>query len=90
MDLDNMKFTKHESRTSASAGKAFIRCAAESVDEDGVITTATGFIQVVEGKEDALLAKLTSGERIVRFGNKLTNGNYETIVEKAEVEQEVA
>ncbi len=79
------KFAIHQGRSEATEGQSFIRVSSEEVDEDGVITTETGFIRVQADKADALLAKLNSGERLASFGTKLPTGLYEVEVEKAAV-----
>lgn len=74
------KFAKHPARSSQMEGKAFIRVSEESVDEDGVVTTKAGFIQVLEDKADSLIAKLQDGERSATLGLKLNTGLYEVAV----------
>lgn len=86
MDTPNLKFSLHESRSASAEGDAFIRCSAQNVDDDGVVTTDTGFIRVKADKAEALLEKLNNGQRTAKLGLKLQNGNYEVAVQKVETE----
>lgn len=54
----------------AGTGKTYVQCVTEHVDEDGVIETKRGFLQVVPDKAQSLLTKLQNGERAVAFGNR--------------------
>ena len=64
-----------------SANNTYIQAEGQHVDEDGVISTKRGFIQVLPEKAPALLAKLESGERLATFGQYNRNqGLYEVKV----------
>lgn len=59
----------------SSTGKHYVQAMAQHVDEDGVISTKRGFIELQSAPQaNALIEKLSKGERVATLGRPNRDG----------------